>query len=106
MLTNLQRAFIIGLAVTCFVVGKVKADATLTCTLTGAGAANANSVLVISDADGGRVLNYVKAKFTAVPPLTNSQAVKAALDELLASIRTGVTDFERNSAIIQPVTPK
>lgn len=82
------------------------ADATLTCALTGAGTANATSILVISDADGGRVLNYVKARFTATPPLTNSQAVKAALDELLASIRTGVTDYERNSAVIAPVTPK
>lgn len=82
------------------------ADATLTCALTGAGAANASSVLVISDADGGRVLNYVKARFTATPPLTNAQSVKAALDELLASIRTGVIDYERNSAVVPPVTPK
>lgn len=84
----------------------VFADATLTCALTGAGVANASSTLVISDADGGRVLNYVKARFTATPPLTNAQAVKAALDDLLTSIRTGVTDYERNSAVISPVTPK
>lgn len=84
----------------------VLADATLTCALTGAGTANATSTLVISDADGSRVLAYVRSRLPASPPPTNAQAVKAALDDLLASIRIGVTDYERNSAVIAPVTPK
>lgn len=71
MLTNLQRAFILGLAVTCFVVGKVRADATLTCTLTGAGAANTSVPLVVSDADGVRILNAAVKSYSpvTVPPV-------------------------------------
>lgn len=85
-------------------IGIAKADATLTCALTGAGSANASSILVISDADGARVLTYVKSRVAGNP--TNAQAVKQMLDDLLLSIRTGVIDYERNNALIIPVTPK
>lgn len=85
-------------------IGIAKADATLTCALTGAGTANASSTLVISDADGSRVLTVAKSRVAGTA--TNAQAVKAMLDTLLAEVRTAVIDFERNSAVITPVTPK
>lgn len=66
MLSNWQRAFILGLAVTCFAIGKVRADATLTCTLTGAGAANTSVPLVVSDADGARILAAAVKSYSPV----------------------------------------
>lgn len=106
MNSRLRMAALLGALAGLLLIRSAKADATLTCALTGAGAANASSTLVISDADGGRVLAYARSRLPLTPPPTNAQAVKAALDDLLASIRTGVIDFERNSAVIPPVTPK
>lgn len=48
-----------------------KADATLTCTLTGAGAANTSVPLVVSDADGARILAAAVKSYSpiTVPPV-------------------------------------
>lgn len=126
MLTNLQRAFILGLSVTCLVVGKVRADATLTCVLTGAGAANSSVPLIVSDADGGRILAAaVKSyspvtvapvlaandpKCTAVIPdpgclptfrqATNKEAITSLLHDMLyGTLINGVKAGEQAAAV-------
>lgn len=86
MLTNLQRAFILGLAVTCFVVGKVRADATLTCVLTGAGAANSSVPLIVSDADGGRIL---AAAVKSYSPVTVAPVLAANDPKCATSVTSG-----------------
>lgn len=94
------------LIVTAFIASTMPAfaDATLTCAITGAGGANATSSMVISDADGARFIAWAKTRVAG--NATNAQAVKASLDSLLESIRTGVYDHERNSVSVAPITPK
>jgi len=100
------------------------ATATLTFTLTGAGAANTTKTLIVSDADGVRIMNYAKNKFgpVVIPPvldaaacaitpndpgclpttraMTNKEAVDALLQALLNEIREGVITVERAAARI------
>ncbi len=101
------------------------ADATLTCTLTGAGAANTSVPLIVSDADGGRILASAVKSYSpvTVPPVipgsdprcqttppnagclptqrqaTNKEAITALLtDALFGTLLNGVKAGEAAAA--------
>lgn len=63
------------------------ADATLTCALTGAGAANMSVPLVISDADGARVL---ATAVKAYSPVTVAPVIAANDPKCATSVTSGI----------------
>lgn len=93
-----------------FALSPAYADATITFALTGAGAANTSRTLIVSDADGARILAWAKDAYGS--GLTNKEAVEAAFDGMLAGLRANVKNLEGGKAAktasdgITTITPK